>query len=76
MSVAQNHFTKDETLVIGDRLYTDILSGITTEVFETALKMTRRGDKKDAEEKAATSQTIFSNCARITKQWSDHRQGH
>ena len=72
MSVAQNHFTKDETLVIGDRLYTDILSGINAGV-ETALVLTGEATRKDAEESSYKPDYIFRQCANFTRRGSDHR---
>ena len=71
MSVAQNHFTKDETLVIGDRLYTDILSGINAGV-ETALVLTGEATRKDAEESSYKPDYIFPTVRELTRRGSDH----
>lgn len=68
MSVAQNHFTKDETLVIGDRLYTDILSGINAGV-ETALVLTGEATRKDAEESSYKPDYIFPTVRELHEAW-------
>ena len=71
MSVAQNHFTKDETLVIGDRLYTDIYLA-SMQVLRQRLYLQEKPQEK-MPKKAATSQIIFSQlCANFTKRGSDH----
>ena len=71
MSVAQNHFTKDETLVIGDRLYTDILSG-TMQVLRQCWYLQERQQEK-MPKKAATSRIIFfRQYANFMKRGSDH----
>ena len=68
MSVAQNHFTKDETLVIGDRLYTDILSGINAGV-ETALVLTGEATRKDAEDSSYKPDYIFPTVRELHEAW-------
>lgn len=68
MSVAQNHFTKYETLVIGDRLYTDILSGINAGV-ETALVLTGEATRKDAEESSYKPDYIFPTVRELHEAW-------
>ena len=68
MSVAQNHFTKDETLVIGDRLYTDILSGINAGV-ETALVLTGEATREDAEKSSYKPDYIFPTVRELHEAW-------
>ena len=47
-----NHYPKEKTLIVGDRLYTDILCGYSAGV-ETALVLTGEATKEEAEKKAA-----------------------
>ena len=61
-------FTKDETIVIGDRLYTDILSGINAGV-ETALVLTGEATRKDAEESSYKPDYIFPTVRELHEAW-------
>ena len=72
MSVAQNHFTKDETLVIGDRLYNTAFYLASMQVLRQRLYLQEKPQEK-MPKKAATSRIIFlRQCANFTKRGSDH----
>ena len=47
LAISQNNYTKEEALVVGDRLYTDILCGYNAKV-ETALVLTGEATKEEA----------------------------
>lgn len=59
-----NHFSREETLVVGDRLYTDILCGYNAGV-ETALVLTGETTIKEAEACAYGPNYIFSSIAEL-----------
>ena len=63
------HFTRDETLVVGDRLYTDILSGYRAGV-ETALVLTGEATKADVTESKYKPDYIFSSISELHKEWN------
>lgn len=63
-----NPFTKEETLVVGDRLYTDILSGYRAGV-ETALVLTGEATKEDAEQSDYKPDYIFDSIESLYHSW-------
>lgn len=67
-SLKLNHFSKEETLVVGDRLYTDILSGYNAGV-ETALVLTGEATAEDAQAVDYTPNYIFSSIEELHKEW-------
>lgn len=63
-----NHYTKEETLVVGDRLYTDILCGINAGV-KTALVLTGEATLKDVKENTYKPDYIFETIAELHKEY-------
>lgn len=63
-----NHFTREETLIVGDRLYTDILCGKNTGV-ETALVLTGEATRTDAENSGIRPDYIFSSIEELYREW-------
>lgn len=63
-----NHFSREETLVVGDRLYTDILSGHRAGV-DTALVLTGEATRKQAEAYEYPPDYIFSSIESLHRQW-------
>lgn len=64
-----NHYTKEETVVVGDRLYTDILCGVNAGV-ETALVLTGEATREDAEKNDYKPSYIFDNIAQLHHEYS------
>ncbi|MDD6070335.1 MAG: HAD-IIA family hydrolase [Clostridiales bacterium] len=67
-ALKMNPFTKEETLVVGDRLYTDILSGYRAGV-ETALVLTGEATKEDAERSDYKPDYIFDSIESLYHLW-------
>ncbi|HIZ65481.1 MAG TPA: HAD-IIA family hydrolase [Candidatus Blautia pullicola] len=63
-----NHFSKEETLVVGDRLYTDILCGHKAGV-ETALVLTGEATEKEAEACTYGPDYTFSSVGELHRAW-------
>lgn len=63
-----NHFTREETLIVGDRLYTDILCGKNASV-ETALVLTGEADRESASRCTFGPTYIFSSISSLHKAW-------
>lgn len=63
-----NHFTREETLIVGDRLYTDILCGKNVAI-ETALVLTGEATKEEAEECEFGPTYIFPSVAALHEEW-------
>ncbi|MDD3278041.1 MAG: HAD-IIA family hydrolase [Lachnospiraceae bacterium] len=63
-----NHYTREETLVVGDRLYTDILCGYNAHV-ESALVLTGEATREEAEQFEHKPDYIFSSVAALHKAW-------
>lgn len=68
MAVSQNNYTKEETLVIGDRLYTDILCGHNAKV-ETALVLTGEATREEAEQYEYGPDYFFQSVESLHKEW-------
>lgn len=62
------HFTRDEALVVGDRLYTDILSGYRAGV-ETALVLTGEATEEDVTGSRYKPNYIFDSISELHKEW-------
>lgn len=63
-----NHFSREETLVVGDRLYTDILSGHRAGV-DTALVLTGEATREEAETCGYPPTYIFSSIESLHREW-------
>ena len=63
-----NHFSREETLVVGDRLYTDILCGHKAGV-ETALVLTGEATREEAEKCGYGPDYIFSSIEELYREW-------
>ena len=67
-ALRQNHYTREETLVVGDRLYTDILCGHNAGV-ETALVLTGEATAKEAREADVRPDYMFSSIGELYEKW-------
>lgn len=67
-ALRQNHFTREETLIVGDRLYTDILCGEKTGV-ETALVLTGEATREDVKKSEIKPDYIFPSIAELYREW-------
>lgn len=63
-----NHFSKESTLIVGDRLYTDILCGHRAGV-ETALVLTGEATREEAEKCEYGPDYIFQSVEDLCKNW-------
>ncbi|HIT91050.1 MAG TPA: HAD-IIA family hydrolase [Candidatus Merdenecus merdavium] len=63
-----NHFSKEETLVVGDRLYTDILCGYKAGV-ETALVLTGEATMEEAQKCSYKPNYIFNSIESLHREW-------
>ncbi len=68
IAINNSPFTKEEALVVGDRLYTDILCGIKANV-DTALVLTGEGTAEDAIKGKNKPSIIFSSIKELYKEW-------
>ena len=69
-ALRQNRFTREETLVVGDRLYTDILCGHNAGV-ETVLVLTGEATAEEAEEAEFPPDYIFPSIAELYRKWKE-----
>lgn len=67
-AIKANHFSKEQTLIVGDRLYTDILCGHRAAV-DTALVLTGEATKKEAEQYECGPTYIFQSVEELYKSW-------
>lgn len=67
-ALRQNHFAREETLIVGDRLYTDILCGYKAGV-ETALVLTGEATKEEALRFEVKPNYIVSSISELHKMW-------
>lgn len=63
-----NHFSKDQTLIVGDRIYTDILCGHQAGV-DTALVLTGEATREDAEKCKYGPDYIFPSVEELASKW-------
>lgn len=68
-----NHYRKEETLIVGDRLYTDILCGKNAGV-DTALVLSGEASAQDIEECEYKPEFVFDSIAELHKEWEDIRK--
>lgn len=66
-ALKSTHYTKEETIIVGDRLYTDILCGKNAGV-ETALVLTGEATLDDVEKEKIYPDHIFSSIAELHRQ--------
>ena len=67
-AIKHSPFTQKETLVVGDRLYTDILCGNRAGV-ETALVLTGEATKEDVRQSAYRPDHIFPSIKELHQKW-------
>lgn len=68
LAIKMNNFSRAEAIVVGDRLYTDILCGYKAEV-ETALVLTGEAKKEDCNGLIYKPDYIFDNVEALYKEW-------
>ena len=68
ISIGQNSFSKEETLIVGDRLYTDIACGIQTRT-ETALVLTGEAKKDDILTGSIHPEYVFPSVRELHDAW-------
>lgn len=66
LAMEQNGFTKDETVVIGDRLYTDIACGVNAGV-STIFVLSGEGTMEDVEKSEIKPEFIYENINELYK---------
>lgn len=66
MAISSSNFTKEETVVVGDRLYTDIVSGINAGV-TTICVLSGETTKKDLETTEFKPTYVVNDISDITK---------
>ena len=64
LALEQTGFTKEQTLMVGDRLYTDIACGINAGV-DTALVLTGEATAQDAAASATPPAVVYQDCAQL-----------
>lgn len=67
-ALKMNHFTKEEAIVVGDRLYTDVLSGYKAGV-ETALVLTGEATEEDVRQSEYKPDYIFNSIESLYQAW-------
>lgn len=68
MALKKNHFTKEEALIVGDRLYTDILCGKNTGV-DTALVLTGEVSREEVKHSEIKHDYVFSSIDELHREW-------
>ena len=71
IALRENHFSKEETLVVGDRLYTDIACGNAAGV-ETALVLTGEAKRSDPQIRVYPPTYIFDYIKELEQIWKMH----
>lgn len=72
-ALEMNHFKKEEALIVGDRLYTDILCGCKSGV-ETALVLTGESSLEDVEQCAYKPDYVFRSLKCMYDEWNCERE--
>ena len=62
----------EQTLMVGDRLYTDIVSGVNAGI-DTVFVLSGEGTRADAEESEAKPTWIFDDISALQKAWEEVR---
>lgn len=68
LAISRNNYRKEETLVVGDRLYTDMLCGHNAKV-ETAMVLTGEATKEEAECCPYGPDYLMQSVASLHKKW-------
>ena len=68
LAISRNNYRKEETLVVGDRLYTDMLCGHNAKV-ETAIVLTGEATKEEAECCPYGPDYLMQSVASLHKKW-------
>lgn len=69
-AIEQNGYTKEETLVVGDKIYTDILCGYRAKV-DTGLVLTGEAKEEDIANYDYKADYIFSDIKALHKKWKN-----
>lgn len=67
-ALKHNHFSREQALIVGDRLYTDILCGCRAGV-DTALVLTGEATREEAQKCEFGPDYIFSSIEELAEQW-------
>lgn len=68
LAISRNNYRKEETLVVGDRLYTDMLCGHNAKV-ETAMVLTGEATKEEAESCPYGPDYLMQSVESLHKKW-------
>lgn len=68
LALQRNHFRKEETVIVGDRLYTDILCGYNAGV-DTVLVLSGEATRAEAEAYEHQPDYIMNSVAQLHKEW-------
>lgn len=74
MALQLNPYTKEQTLVVGDRLYTDILCGVRGGI-ETALVLTGEATREDVGKNEYKPDYIYETITDLYKEWRTLEEG-
>ena len=69
LALQRNHYRKEETLIVGDRLYTDILCGYHAGV-ETVLVLSGEATKEEAKAYEHQPDYVMSSVDELHEAWS------
>ncbi len=72
-AMRQTGFTGEETLVIGDRMYTDILCGVNAGV-DTALVLTGEATREEEKHSSYHASAVYTNVRELLEEWEHARQ--
>ena len=72
IALRENAFSREETLVVGDRLYTDIACGNAASV-ETALVLTGEATRTDPQIHTYPPTYIFDSVKELEQAWNQAR---
>ncbi len=70
LAISRNNYRKEETLVVGDRLYTDMLCGHNAKV-ETAMVLTGEATKEEQKVVHMGQDYLMQSVESLHKKWSE-----
>ena len=72
LALERTGYRAEETVMVGDRLYTDIASGVNAGI-DTVFVLSGEGTRADAEESEAKPTWIFDDISALRKAWEEVR---
>lgn len=74
LALERTGFRADQTVMVGDRMYTDIASGVNAGI-DTVFVLSGEGTMKDVEESAKKPTWIFDDIIALHKAWEKEKSG-